>query len=105
MKPYRNSARLAALAALLMLPLASPVAAHTSDEGGVTGRLIELLVKKGVLPREDADALLKEARAEAPRAKKLAARPVPQRAAERGGAATPSESATASEPSGPNTVR
>ena len=53
-------------AALLM----SPALAQPSEPDNVTARLIELLVKKGVLPRDEANALLQEAQAEKTRSKK-----------------------------------
>jgi hypothetical protein len=60
-------------ALLLGLPVA-PALAQSDEADGVTGRLIELLVKKGVLPRDEADALLREAKAEKAKPAKPAAK-------------------------------
>ncbi len=59
---------------LLALP-AAPVRAQSDEVDGVTGRLIELLVKRGVLHRDEANALLAEAKAEKARPAKAAAKP------------------------------
>ena len=63
----------AMLAAVVLLGSAAAPAWAQGDSDGVTARLIELLVKKGVLPRDEANALLVEARAEK---SKSAKRPV-----------------------------
>jgi hypothetical protein len=64
-----------AVAAVLTLGLSPGPALAQSGEDGVTSRLIELLVKRGVLQRDDAAALLADARAEKTKTAKAA--PVP----------------------------
>jgi hypothetical protein len=90
---------------LLGLPTA-PALAQSGDGDGVTGRLIELLVKRGVLGREDANALLAEAKAEKAKTAKVAAKPA--KAAPAGAAvatATAAGAAPPEEPVAPGTVR
>jgi hypothetical protein len=60
-------------AGLLLGPGSPPALAQTGEPDGVTGRLIELLVKRGILHRDEADALVAEAKAE--KRAKVAARP------------------------------
>jgi hypothetical protein len=74
---------LLALLLLLLAPL--PVRAQPAD--GVTEKLIQILVKNGVLTKEQADSLLEQARAEA-----RAAHPPPAPAAAAAG--TPAQPAT-----------
>jgi hypothetical protein len=64
------------VAALLLGSPSARAQAEPGDVDGVTGRLIELLVKKGVLPRDEANALLAEAKAERAKIAKPAAPPV-----------------------------
>jgi hypothetical protein len=68
-------------ALLLALLAGGPADAQPADSPSVTEKLIELLVQKGVLPRDQAAALLAQAQAEA-RAKP-AAKPRPRSTAER----------------------
>jgi hypothetical protein len=66
------------LTTMLLLGLsATPLRAQPADSDKLTGRLIELLVKKGVLPREDAAALLAEAKEEQAKSVKAAPKPRP----------------------------
>jgi hypothetical protein len=62
-------------AGLLMVLSTAPALAQSEEADGVTGRLIELLVKRGVLQRNDANALLAEAKAEKTKTGKGVARP------------------------------
>ena len=90
-----------ALAAALLLGLASAPAQAQGDGDGVTGRLIELLVKKGVVPRDEANALLAEARAEKARSAKQ-----PAKSVSTGKPAAPvAESTSPEEPIASGTVR
>lgn len=73
--------------------------ASSGDDDGLATRLIELLVKKGVLPRDDANALLHEAQAEKTKNAKAAAKP----AAKAAGSAA--KAAPAEEAVPPGTVR
>ncbi len=86
--------------------------AQTPDDSGVTNRLIELLVKKGVLQAADAKALLAEARAEKPagptaRAARptVAARAAASASASAGAAPASGTKAAASDVVPPGTVR
>jgi len=76
-KPTKRRIRLpgALIAAALSSLPATPSLAQTGDSDSVTNRLIELLVKRGVLQRDDANALLAEAKAEKKKPAKLAAKP------------------------------
>src|SRR5579862_967577 len=60
------------LAALLVGLSAAPSLARAEETDGVTNLLIELLVKKGILQQDDANALLAEAKAERKKAAKAA---------------------------------
>ena len=82
---------------------AVPALAQSGDTDGVTSRLIELLVKRGVLQREDANALLAEAKAEKTQSAKLATKrpkPAPATAAAANTAAKPPEEPVAPVPCG-----
>ncbi len=72
----------------------APALAQSADSDGVTGRLIELLVKRGVLQRDDAQALLAEARAKPTKTAAKPAKPPAVAAAK-----------AAEEPAAPGTVR
>ena len=76
-KPTKRRIRLpgALIAAALSSLPATPSLAQTGDSDSVTNRLIELLVKRGVLQRDDANALLAAAKAEKKKPAKLAAKP------------------------------
>lgn len=79
-------------AALIMCVAVAPPAAR-ADSASVTERLIELLVQKGVLPRDQAAALLQQAQAEGQTKPAKAARP--PRAAKATPAAPPAGAAAA----------
>jgi hypothetical protein len=94
MKRLAWLSRGALVTGLLLGSPEAPAWAQAGDDG-LTGRLIELLVKKGVLPREEASALLAEAKADNARNAKKPAKPAPE-----AGATPPPE-----EPVPPGTVR
>jgi hypothetical protein len=94
----RICAWLCGWAVLVALLLGSP-SAWAQDQSGdgdaLAVRLLELLVKKGVLPRDDANALLREAQAQNAKKAKPAAKP----------AASAAKVAPPEEPIPPGTVR
>lgn len=86
----------------------SPAWAQSGDSDSVTSRLIELLVKRGVLARDDASALLAEAKAEKPHPTKRAAKsaaPVASVTTPPAAPDTTPETAPPEEPVAPGTVR
>jgi hypothetical protein len=92
--------RAAAIAATLCLALtARPAAAQPADDSSTTVKLIELLIKNGVITKQQADALLKQARSEAHTARA----PQPNRA--QTAATQPPAPAEAGAPVPPGTVR